>query len=262
MRKLALVAAAASILFTGAATAADLAARPYAKAPVAPPVQSWAGFYIGGHGGYGWKDDSFSETISTDPLVTIDGIKARGWVAGGHFGYNWQYGAVVGGLELDISATGIKGSTTAIVPLGEGATLSNTRGDNVKLLGSARGRLGYAPNSDWLLYGTGGLAWERLDQTSFNVLSTFFTQQSTGSNPVHLFGWVAGAGVEARLMGSNWIGRLEYLHYDFGQSRSSSSTLIEGQSFGTPRTGGDQTIDVVRAGLSYKFGDLAVVANY
>ena len=30
------------------------------------------------------------------------------------------------------------------------------------------------------------------------------------------FGWVAGVGGEVKLFGSNVIGRLEYLHYDFG----------------------------------------------
>jgi outer membrane immunogenic protein len=46
MRKLAF-AAAASVLFTGAASAADLAPR-YTKAPpLAAPVYDWSGFYLG-----------------------------------------------------------------------------------------------------------------------------------------------------------------------------------------------------------------------
>src|SRR5260370_25872348 len=36
----------------GAASAADLATRPYTKAPSA--FYNWTGFYIGANGGYGW----------------------------------------------------------------------------------------------------------------------------------------------------------------------------------------------------------------
>ena len=49
MKKIALAAAALAI-GTVSASAADLAARPYTKAPVAAPiaVYNWTGFYIGG----------------------------------------------------------------------------------------------------------------------------------------------------------------------------------------------------------------------
>ena len=39
-----------------AASAADMQARPYTKAPPAlvSPAYNWSGFYIGAMGGYGW----------------------------------------------------------------------------------------------------------------------------------------------------------------------------------------------------------------
>jgi outer membrane immunogenic protein len=54
MKKIVLAAAALAI-GTVSASAADLAARPYTKAP-APiaAVYSWTGFYIGADVGYGW----------------------------------------------------------------------------------------------------------------------------------------------------------------------------------------------------------------
>jgi len=245
-------------LASGTASAADMAVRPIAPPP---PVLSWAGFYIGGHGGYGWKDDPFSTTITPNPLTIIGGFHSRGWIAGGQFGYNWQYGGFVGGVELDVSATDIKGNS-ALVSFDAGGGNINSRqlSDDVRLLGSARGRVGWAPSSDWLLYGTGGLGWERLNQTTFNSQiipgpgGGFFNFTST--TPTNLFGWVLGAGVEYRLWQTNWIGRLEYLHYDFGQFRGSFFlvTNIPGQ-LGQNNSAGDQTIDVVRAGLSYKFGN-------
>jgi hypothetical protein len=43
---------------TGSTLAADL---PVAKAPPPAVMASWAGFYLGAHGGYGWKHDDFSQ---------------------------------------------------------------------------------------------------------------------------------------------------------------------------------------------------------
>ncbi len=50
------------IALGSAAQAADLAARPYTKAPpmVAAAIYDWSGFYIGINGGGGWSHDSWS----------------------------------------------------------------------------------------------------------------------------------------------------------------------------------------------------------
>ena len=48
---------------------------------------------------------------------------------------------------------------------------------------------------------------------------------------------------------THWIARLEYLHYAFGAAGSFASTLGGFSS----ETFGDLTVNVVRAGLSYKF---------
>ena len=234
------------------AMAADL---PMArKAAPFTPAWNWSGFYIGAHGGYGWKDDDFAEVISTAPLLTIGGIDSKGWVFGGHAGYNWQYGPWVAGVEIDFSATGIKGDSNPLVRnLGGGVSITDVEGDDVKWLGTARARVGYAPYSNWLFYGTGGLAWERLDQIETTILIAPGVSQTVVSrNPTDWFGWVAGAGLEVRLFDSNWIARVEYLHYDFGSTRQSTSVVTSpGTSFSD--RDGSQTIDVVRGGLSYKF---------
>ena len=53
MKKL-VIALTALAAFSGSAVAADLGARPYAKAPVAvAPAYNWTGFYIFGGGGAG-----------------------------------------------------------------------------------------------------------------------------------------------------------------------------------------------------------------
>ena len=73
-------------------------------------ASAWTGFYLGVHGGYGWKSNDFS--FDEGAAGRLGGIDSRGWLAGGHAGYNWQYGRAVAGLEADFSLTGIKGSST------------------------------------------------------------------------------------------------------------------------------------------------------
>src|SRR5215216_6980081 len=72
--KLLLLAGAALSVAT-AASAADMQARPYSKAPPAAVVAAynWSGFYIGAMGGYGW-----------------DSGDSSGGFGGGTVGYNWQ----------------------------------------------------------------------------------------------------------------------------------------------------------------------------
>ncbi len=123
----------------------------------------------------------------------------------------------------------------------------------MKYLGTVRARVGGSipfANTDVLLYGTGGLAWERVnrtDATLFVVPGT--TQLTTTVTPRDHFGWVAGAGAEFRLGASNWIGRVEYLHYDFGTvEQVTRVNTVPAIVSDFADKGGRQTIDVVRGG--------------
>jgi len=78
MKKLVIALTAAAAAFASPALAADLAARPYAKAP-APiaPVYNWTGFYIFGGGGGGlWDADS--NVRSTGVVGAVGGFGAPG----------------------------------------------------------------------------------------------------------------------------------------------------------------------------------------
>ena len=226
----------------------------YAKAPALAPSLSWAGFYLGSHAGYGWGDDDFTQLVDGGALV--GGVKSRGWVAGGHAGYNWQYGRVVAGLEVDFSFADLNGASNPVTRFFPGGLLqTDTRADKVKCLATARARLGWVPVDSVLLYATAGPAWERIERTA-----TTIQQDPTGmrtdifTNPTNRFGGVVGAGAEWMPFGPNWIGRVEYLHYDFGKVRE-TTTLVSNvpgvASFSEHR--GRKTIDIVRAGVSYKF---------
>jgi opacity protein-like surface antigen len=240
-----------------AASAANADAYVRGSIKDAPCCDSWTGFYLGIHGGYGWKDNDFAEVIQTNPLLTIGGIDSKGSLFGFHAGYNWQRGSIVGGLEIDFSSSNISGNSAPVVRnFAGGLTITDVEGDDVKWLGSARARLGFAPGgccSNFLFYGTGGLAWERVDRIdSERVVTPAVTQQATTRDPRDWFGWVVGAGAEARLAGTGWVGRIEYLHYDFGTVEA-ATTVVTTPGTGFSDSAGKQTIDVVRAGISYKF---------
>src|ERR1700760_3757844 len=87
MKKIVLATVAVAALGTASASAADLAARTYTKAPPMAALPTWAGFYVGVMGGYATED-------SGSPSI-------QGGLAGGTFGYNWQTGNLVYGVEVD-----------------------------------------------------------------------------------------------------------------------------------------------------------------
>jgi outer membrane immunogenic protein len=170
----------ATLLFAGPALAADLKAPAYKAPPPLAPVFSWTGFYIGGHGGYGWSDSQ--------------GLDLKGGFGGGQVGYNYQMNNFVWGIEGDVAWADISQDN----PFG-------VRSVNVKFdtLASVRGRLGIAYGNA-LFYATGGGGWGH-----FKISSGPF------SDSTWLSGWTAGGGVEYAFM-PNWSAKVEFLHYGFG----------------------------------------------
>lgn len=218
------LASACLLALTGAASAADLAARPYTKAPVAmASVYNWTGFYLGIVGGGAWEDSSF------DP-------KMKGGFVGGTAGYNWQAGNVVFGLEADGSWADVSASAT---------TLDVTLSSKIDALGTVRGRIGYAVNNV-LFYGTGGYAW--ID----NKLS-ISTLGLTVSDTKFRSGWTVGAGVEA-FFAPQWSVKGEYLYRSF-----SGATYFSG--IGLPFNTGTDKFHTVQVGVNYHFNG-PVVAKY
>lgn len=236
MKKLAIAAAAALIVGTASASAADLAARPYTKAP-APiaAVYNWTGFYIGAQVGYAWGDNSTTEFVTATGLPTgfTQGFNANGILGGAHIGYNWQFGQFVFGLEGDIEGADING----------GYRLANLNGTDFRIdaQASIRGRLGVAFNNS-LLYVTGGAAWADMDHTYVFANTLFETHSTTRT------GWTVGAGWEYGFT-PNWSARLEYRYTDFGTFRNNSTVSFPGFSYEH-----DPVFHTVRAGISYRFG--------
>src|SRR3954452_22842633 len=133
------------------ASAADLAARPYTKAPpMIAAIYDWSGFYVGANGGWGSARKCWSQTAGFAPGVAEGCHDATGGVAGGQIGYRWQTGAFVFGLEAQGDWANLFGSNTSTVF----GVVNRTRVDG---LGLFTGQVGYAWNNA-LLYLKGGAA--------------------------------------------------------------------------------------------------------
>lgn len=223
--------------------AADLAARPYTKAPALAAVYDWTGFYIGVNAGVGLGRDRFQHDFLGVGSVYSFYASPQGGFGGGQIGYNWQTGSVLGpivfGVEADIQGAGLSDDRTSF---NEGAVLRNY---NQKLdwFGTARGRIGIA-KGPVLSYVTAGFAYANV-KTSASA--TFGGVTNTFSNERTQGGWVVGSGVEAAL-GGNWTGKIEYLYLNLG-NHSDIATLGAATPINT-----ELRENIFRVGLNYRIG--------
>jgi len=254
------------------------------KAPP-PAVSLWTGFYVGGNGGYSWGKantdvgvPAFIVAGATIPgRAFSDSNNLKGVIGGGQFGYNVQTGSLVLGLEVDFQASGEKGGgatrtdpfdvTAFGVPFTTQVTGTATTQYDAKIswFGTARWRVGLATNGI-LLYGTGGLAYGRVQVNGSNTVNGTSTDCILAvfcfpATPVAAVtsvngsrvngGWTAGAGIEAAL-GANWSWKLEYLYLDLGSLYVATTT-----PFGTVITTHTRFTDhIVRLGLNVRFNSI------
>jgi outer membrane immunogenic protein len=233
------------------ASAADLAARPYTKAPpvVVAPIYDWTGFYIGGNGGWA-QNHNCVDFLRTDGTVAATGCNDRsGGVIGGQLGYRWQASQWVFGLEAQ----------------GDWADLSNTRVIDATLL-SARaktsaiglftGQIGYAWNAS-LFYVKGGAA------VTDNRLSVLDTASGTelAAQSATRWGGTVGVGWEYGFA-PNWSAGIEYDHLFMGHRNNSFTAPAITASFVNDRI--RQDVDMLTLRVNYRFGGYGspVVAKY
>jgi len=194
------------------ASAADLPAPLPERTRVYIPSYVWTGFYLGGHVGGAWGDQTVT-TVLDNPLLPAGAqwkSNAHGVLAGGQVGVNYQAGAWVVGVEGDLSWADADSSAT-IPTLVPGTSLNTTI--NTNFLATLAGRLGYAWNAV-LLYGKGGIAWTNASYTAQILTAGAATAASTITSDDRR-GWTAGGGVEFAFAG-DWSGKVEYDYYDFG----------------------------------------------
>lgn len=247
-----------AILGIGAASAADLPARVYTKAP--PPLVSamydWSGFYIGLNGGGGsshmcWDITNNGGTPVSPP--SSEGChNATGGTVGEQVGYRWQASSWVFGVEAEGNWANFRGSNTN--PLSAGFFNDQSK---INAFGLFTGQVGYAVNNV-LFYAKGGAAVVR-DRYN-NVVLVAFVPLPAGATfsdgTENRWGGVAGAGIEFGFA-PNWSVAVEYDHMFMGTKNITLNLLPP--VAGPPSSHNiSQDVDVGTVRVNYRFGGPAV----
>lgn len=264
MKKI-LLALTAVAAMTGSASAADLGARPYVKAPMPAPVANWTGFYIFGGGGGGlWNADSNVESV---PVA--GGFASRdqrmggsGWFGTVGLGYDWQFsGRWVAGLFADGQFGDIRGSLSD-------PNFGTEGREKLRTSYAAGARLGYLVAPNVLSYVNGGYSGSEWSGTTQSFLFTPFTAVDT-TKSFRRDGWFIGGGVENNLdlfgiSAPGWFMKTEY--------RSAFYDRITLPETFTPAFGGGLTgtavtfkpwVQTISTSLVYRFNwSGPVVAKY
>ena len=250
-----LLLAAVSLVALGAAApavAADLAARPYTKAPaMVAAIYDWSGFYIGVNGGGGSAHSTW-DLVGGGREGSHD---ATGGTVGGQIGYRWQASSWVFGLEAQGNWADFKGSNIS-------NQLLSRNESKVEAFGLFTGQVGYAWNNA-LLYVKGGAAVTSDKYTGFTTVPGIVPAGTAFDSAKETrWGAAVGVGLEYGLT-ANWTVGVEYNHLFMGNrdvTMTSTGTIAAAGAFvRTDRI--RQDVDIVTARINYKFGG-PVVARY
>jgi outer membrane immunogenic protein len=223
----------------GLANAADIPAK--APSLAIAPAYNWTGPYLGIQGGWGLGTSHHATpTLPSPPFPDFSGnFDVNGGLFGMTAGYNYQIGAMVAGVEGDISGAWMSGSTAGRAPIfcPPGGAAANC---TTKLYGleTLRARLGYAWDR-FLPYATGGLAVGQ-------VYAATDPGNANGGTTSRA-GYAVGGGLEAMLL-PNLTAKAEYLYVDFG-----TMTGLFIRNPGAFRFDVDMRAHILRVGLNYKF---------
>jgi outer membrane immunogenic protein len=252
MHRLVIVAAGLLSLgeIVGAASAADLPARTYTKAPaMVAPIYDWTGFYIGLNGGGASSHECLTITSVAGAAVTPNSEgchDATGGVVGGQIGYRWQTANWVLGVEAQGDWADLKGSNsslTAVTPY-----INQTKIDAIGLF---TGQVGYAWNNV-LAYLKGGAAVTDNSYSSFFPVGNVFAAAGVPFNAASETRWggAVGGGLEFGFAPS-WSVGVEYDHLFMGTSGVTfpATSIAVGRSDNIR-----QDVDMATVRVSYRFG--------
>jgi outer membrane immunogenic protein len=243
------------------ASAADLAARPYTKAP--PPMMvalyDWSGFYVGLNGGGGWSRKCWDRnTALGGTFSAAEGCHdASGGVFGGQVGYRWQAGGWVFGVEAQGDWADIKGSNTSLIvalnanlaPLPATANRSK-----IDAFGLFTGQVGYAWNNV-LWYVKGGAAVVEDKYSGFFPVTGLTFDRASETR----WGGVVGTGLEFAFA-PNWSVAFEYDHLFMGTRTLDFNSVTPPIVF-SREDRIRQDVDLATVRINYRWGG-PVIAKY
>ncbi len=235
------------LIASASAFAADLAARPYTKAPpaVVAAVGDWSGFYVGVNAGGGSSRDKWNLLtnggMAVNPALSNEGTtNAGGAAVGGQIGYRYQMSNWVFGVEAQGDWTSFKGSSRNLaVP----ALTDQTR---VNGFGLFTGQVGYSWSPAFLAYLKGGAAVVGDRYDTFTTATGVMADHASTTR----WGGTVGAGLEYTFA-PNWSVGVEYDHLFMG-NKNVNFVNAAGATAMTQRVSQDIDIGLVR--LNYRFG--------
>jgi outer membrane immunogenic protein len=230
----------------------------------------WRGIYFGGNlGGALGRSTANTSTVfsptgyfatSSVPAIASTGrqsLQPNGVTAGGQIGTNFQIGSLVLGGEADFGSIRLKESVsgTTVYPCCSPTNFTVTQSIKTDWLFTARARGGFAVGNA-LVYLTGGLGTTHLNyHTAFT--DTFATAAESGDVDKRKNGWMAGGGIEYRLV-SHFSVKGEYLYADFGRVTTTTTGLtaftppIDFPSNGWTHTAALHK-NIFRSGVNYRW---------
>ncbi|MDA9529204.1 MULTISPECIES: outer membrane protein [unclassified Bradyrhizobium] len=236
------------------ASAADLAARPYTKAPApVAAIYDWSGFYIGINGGGGTSRKCWDfVTPATGVLVGEGCHNATGGTVGGQVGYRWQSTNWVFGFEGQGNWADFSGDNiSAVSGLRNHSTIDS--------FGLITGQIGYAWNNV-LLYVKGGAAVVGDRYRTYDVATGLEFDRANETR----WGGTVGAGVEFGFA-PNWSVGFEYNHIFLGHRTIdfTGSGNFAGAPLGafTASNRISQDVDIGLIRVNYRWGG-PLIARY
>ena len=260
MKKIALALTAIAAM-TGSASAADLAARPYVKAPMAAPVANWTGFYLfgGAGGGIMASDQTVLDTATGTPLTIAQRQGASGWFGTVGLGYDWQFNST---WVFGVFADGQFGSISGTV---QDPLFGITGKQKLEDSWAAGARLGWLVAPNVLSYVNGGYSGAHFGSTSFTTLAG--VPAGVHLDGYNRHGWFIGGGVENNLnifgiTAPGWFMKTEYRSASYNAKTQSELTDV-----GNIPTGNDIRANhwnqTISTSLVYRFNWTGpVVAKY
>jgi outer membrane immunogenic protein len=224
-------------------------------------LHRWSGFHVGFNIGFGSGSGNTFVNPLPSPAIFINLLPQTlhpdpgGVTGGGVAGLSWQRKAFVFGFEGDVSATNI-GGTKTITPIIQnngtpfpGAGFVSAHED-IPWMITLRPRAGFG-FSRLLVYGTGGVAFARVDHVGDTDFRPADIAQYLATPNKTQTGWTAGAGAEVGFA-KHWGVKGEYLRYDLGKVSVTANPQISLPPFQVAYTW-QTTGNIVRFGVNYHF---------
>ena len=218
---------------------------PFSRSQGGANAINWTGFYGGVHTGMNSGSTSSTTTAldgTADPISSSESFDhgiGNSAMFGVQTGYNYQFkNRVVVGVEADVSKIRMKGSNLTymepewIGPRNDIAGIQSNTNYEVDWKGSIRGRLGYAFDNRWMVYGTAGVAFAhqkmsrdqyRFDDVSYSKNTLFFIEKDSGWRT----GLTVGGGAEYAI-NDRWSISADYTYSRFGNKSFSFDNARSG----------------------------------